>query len=93
MKNIVPPDARYEIRCPKLGHQISFSYCRVENQGLPCPKTIDCWHIHFRVRAYLKEELTLEEFNKAFVFRPKPKMMMLIDLIEQAKTAKEDNST
>jgi len=92
MKNIVPPDERYEIRCPKLGHQISFSYCRVENQGLPCPKTIECWHPHFRVRAYLKEELTLEEFNKAFVFRPKTKMMTLIDLIEQAKTAKEDNS-
>jgi hypothetical protein len=30
----IPPEDDYEIRCPRLGHQISFSYCRSENRGL-----------------------------------------------------------
>jgi hypothetical protein len=91
-KNTTPPDDRFEIRCRKLGHQIPFSYCRRENQGLPCVKTLDCWHIHFRVRTHLKNELTPEEWNRAFGAPPKPKMKTLLDLIEQAKAAKEEDS-
>ncbi len=87
-----PPDEGFEIRCRKLGHQIRFSYCRIENRGLPCPKTLDCWHIHFDVAAYLEEALTPEQWDKAFERPPKPKMMTLLELIEQAKAAKEEGS-
>ncbi len=87
-KYTAPPDTA-KIRCPRLGHQISFSYCRRENQGLPCFKTFDCWHSHFSVVKYLKNELTPEQWKTVFMNRPKQKVLSLLDLIEQAKASKK----
>jgi len=90
--NTAPPTDRFAIRCRKLGHQISFSYCRTENPGLPCGKVLDCWHLHFEVRHYLKKELPPEEWLKAFAAPPKQKLMTLLDRIDQAKAAKQKDS-
>jgi hypothetical protein len=73
------------IRCPRLGHQISFSYCRTENRGLPCFKTLDCWHTHFPVEELLRKALTPEQWKQAFESPPKTKVQSLLELIEQAK--------
>ncbi len=81
----IPPEDDYEIRCPRLGHQISFSYCRSENRGLPCFKTLDCWYDHFLVEEYFRKELTSEEWDKAFKRSGTTKMLSLLELIEQAK--------
>ncbi len=89
-RNQTPPDDDFKIRCPRLGHQIAFSYCRSENQGLPCFKTADCWFEYFAVESYLKAELTSEEWEKAFNTPVKPKVITLVDLIEQAKQRKTD---
>ena len=80
-----PPDDTFQIRCSKLGHQIPFSYCRKENFGLPCIKTLNCWFPHFKVEAYLREELSPEEFERAFEKNAKPKMQTLMELIDQAQ--------
>jgi len=85
----MPPDDEYTVRCPRLGHQISFSYCRSENRGIPCFKTLDCWFNHFQVEAFLRSELTTEEWEKAFSAPPKTKLLSLVELIEQAKKRKE----
>ena len=84
-KTSTPPDDDFEIRCRKLGHQIRFSYCRGENDGLPCFKTLDCWFEHFMVEEHLRQELTVEEWDKIFNRIPKKKMLSLLELIEQAK--------
>lgn len=81
----IPPGDDYEIRCPRLGHQISFSYCRSENRGLPCFKTLDCWYDHFLVEEYFRKELTPEEWDKAFKRSGTTKVLSLLELIEQAK--------
>ena len=73
------------IRCPKLGHQIAFSYCRTENRGLPCFKTLDCWHTRFPVEELLRKELSPEEWKQAFESPPKPKVQSLLEMIEEAK--------
>ncbi len=87
-KYTAPPDT-VKIRCPRLGHQISFSYCRRENQGLPCFKTLDCWHSRFPVAEYLRKELTPDQWKTVFMNRPKQKALSLLDLIEQAKASKK----
>ena len=69
-KKSTPPGDDYTIRCPRLGHQISFTYCRSENMGYPCFKTLDCWFQHFPVEEYLRKELTPDEWEKAFAGRP-----------------------
>ena len=83
-----PPEETFCIRCPRLGHQISFSYCRSENSGLPCFKTLDCWYSYFDVHTHLKDKLTKDEFQKTFLEKGKPKVASLSDLIEQAKARK-----
>ena len=87
-QNKTPPGDEFQIRCPRLGHQISFSYCRVENTGLPCFKTLDCWYHHFQVEEFLKKELSEEEWKNAFGNQGKPKVLSLLEMIEQAKKSK-----
>lgn len=84
-EKIVPPKDDHKIRCPRLGHQISFSYCRQERGELPCFKTLDCWFEHFDVDGFFRQELTEEQWERAFSRSSKTKMMSLLDLIEQAK--------
>lgn len=81
-----PPDKSVTIRCPRLGHQIHFDYCRKENMGAPCFKTLDCWYLRFDVVGHLKSEMAEEEFNAAFEKPAKPKVASLLDLIRQAQT-------
>jgi len=91
MKNkISPPEDTFQIRCPKLGHQIHFSYCRKENFGLPCPKTLNCWYSYFHVEQYLRNELSPEEWREAFENPGKPKVLSLMDLIDQAQKRKKE---
>lgn len=56
--------------------------------GLPCFKILDCWFVHFPVEEYLREELTQEEWERAFHKPVRPKVQSLMDLIEQAKKQK-----
>jgi len=86
----LPPDDTFQIRCSKLGHQIHFSYCRRENFGLPCVKILTCWHPYFRVEKYLRGELSGEEWKNAFEKPVQPKVLTLVELIEQARKRKED---
>ncbi len=90
-KEKTPPSEDYKIRCPRLGHMIYFAYCRVENKGLPCFKTLDCWFEHFMVEEHLRQELTVEEWEKIFNRDPKTKMLSLLELIEQAKERNKES--
>lgn len=83
-----PPDDSMQIRCSKLGHQIHYSYCRKENFGLPCPRIIICWHPYFSVEENLRHELNEKEWKKVFEEPPKPKVLSLVELIEQAQKRK-----
>ena len=75
----------YSIRCPRLGHAITFSYCRSESRGLPCFRTLDCWFQYFPVEAYLSERLTREEWAKVFERPGHTKVQSILELIEEAK--------
>ena len=91
-KNL-PPDDSFQIRCPKLGHQIHFSYCCKENFGLPCFKALQCWYPHFKVEVYLRQELSLEEWREAFEKPVKSKVQSLMELIEQAEKIKKEKDS
>ena len=89
--NITPPGNEKNIRCPRLGHQVVFSYCRSENMGSPCFKILDCWFQHFNVEEYLKELIGSKECE-ALSNRPGPKKVQsLVELIEQAKKHKKED--
>ena len=84
-KNITPPEDSFQIRCPRLGHQISFSYCMNENNGLPCHKSLDCWYKYFPVYEFFQRKLSQEDWKKVFFQPPKPKILNIFELIQKAK--------
>ncbi|RPJ16449.1 MAG: hypothetical protein EHM30_06370 [Desulfobacteraceae bacterium] len=74
------------IRCPRLGSDVGFGYCRASGDGQsPCFKVFDCWWETFDVAVYFKERLPGEEFEKLVHSKPKPKVLSLLELIEQAR--------
>jgi hypothetical protein len=77
-----------QIRCPRLGDEITLSYCLKESGDLPCSRIVYCWTSCFDIISFLKEFLKPEELNNFINSRPKDKVSSLIELIEKAK-AKE----
>jgi hypothetical protein len=80
-----PPYDEKQIRCPKLGHQVSFGYCSVEDLGEPCSRCIGCWAEHFDVESHFRGVLSSECFESRFGQPPKPKVVTLVELIERAQ--------
>ena len=79
------PYDQLEQRCPKLGGEVTFAYCRQEAGDLPCPRTIACWELYFPVETYLRARLTRQQWDRFFNQRPREKVDTLIELIEAAK--------
>jgi hypothetical protein len=84
------PYEEEEIRCPKLGHQVSFGYCRSERRDLPCQRAVTCWNGRFDVESLFRGVLTPEQFEETFHKPPAPKLVTLIELIERAKKVAEN---
>jgi hypothetical protein len=83
-----------DIRCPRLGSLVNFGYCRSCGDGdKPCFKVFDCWWERFDVVEYLKERLPEDEFMRLACLKPKPKIMSLLDLIEQARRNAADGKS
>ena len=42
-------------RCPRLGHEVRFAYCREPGEPTPCRRICDCWWETFDVVDFIKE--------------------------------------
>jgi hypothetical protein len=74
-----------ELRCPRLGGEVKFSYCVREGGDVPCPRTITCWQSFFPVATHLKNLLTEDAWERFSRHVPKDKVTTLIELIETAR--------
>ncbi len=75
-------------RCPRLGQEITFGYCRQEAGSKPCRLILNCWWERFDVRGFLQAHLSEEamaQVERASASSPLPKALSLVELIEQAK--------
>jgi hypothetical protein len=76
-----------EIYCRMLGHHVPFWYCRnVPGNDSMCPKIRDCWFMKIPVDEYI---LNFREEEAATKAPPPPKVLSLVELIEQAKARKQ----
>ena len=86
--------ARYDsetIRCKRLGHDVSFKYCRMLEGKTVCRSIRDCWWTRLPVDEVLHGLLTDEEFAALAAPRPKPpKLVDLIRLAQEAKKRREE---
>ena len=78
------------IRCPRVGGEVNFRFCRSENNMLPCRFIVGCWEMRLDVNQFLEEHFSKEELNRIFL-PPKPKIESLVELIERANKAKKED--
>ncbi|MBU2549779.1 MAG: hypothetical protein KKB20_15300 [Proteobacteria bacterium] len=66
MLDVKTPFDDLESRCPRLGGEVTFDYCRKLAGGLPCGRSLICWELLFPVQLYMARILTEEEWREAF---------------------------
>lgn len=76
------------IRCPRLGGEVTFSYCERESGDLPCRLVVRCWEAGFPVEEYLRKTLTPEVWQRFRNEVPKDWMTTLLDIVEATKRRK-----
>jgi hypothetical protein len=77
-------------RCPMLGHEVAFSYCRQPGSEIPCGRIFDCWWEKIDIKAFVANNYS-EEIRKAIMLPPKPKMLSLIEIIERASRRNQES--
>jgi len=87
MKSIDAHDDRQR-RCPQLGHDVPFSYCRAMAEGLPCRRIVDCWQGYFDIAAYIRDHYSPEQIQAIFT-PPQPKLTSILEMIERAKNVND----
>ena len=78
------------IRCPQLGGEVPFKYCRTLNEDLPCRKIIICWEFRLAIAQFLRDHYSLDQIQKALAPPTKTRMETILELIEKAKKIKEE---
>jgi hypothetical protein len=73
-----------ETRCPKLGHEIRFSYCRLEAGDLPCSRAIACWQSRIPVVDILQQSMSEEQWVRFRTTEPRDKLSTLLEHLAAA---------
>lgn len=73
------------VRCPRLGHEVEFAYCRKESGNDPCERIVSCWQYVFNVEDFLRLEMGPEAWEKFSKRTTRDKVSTLLELIEQAR--------
>ena len=76
------------MRCPRLGDEITFSYCLRESGAHPCSRIVSCWSVMFDVESFLHKNMTVQDWESFKNTQPKDKVTALIEIIEAAKRKK-----
>lgn len=85
MTDITENDHRSR-RCPMLGHDLRFSYCRHPGRELPCGRIGDCWWKTFDIESFVRAHYSDEQVRQILA-TPKPKILSLVELIQKAQQA------
>ena len=81
---------RLKMRCPRLGGEVSLSYCECEGGELPCWRIIQCWQAFLPIDKYLRWKLTPEQWDRCFNQAPKTKLTSLLELVEATKRSGQE---
>ncbi len=80
-------------RCPRLGHAVTFRYCRTQEGGRLCARILDCWWEVFDVRGFLQEhypEERVEELRR----RERPdKLASILEIVHRVQRTQSDDTS
>jgi hypothetical protein len=80
---------KLQCRCPRLGHEVAFSYCRQESGVMPCQRIIACWGVLIPVETWLKDEMPAEQWDLFCRQEPEDKLTTLVDLVGKARKVQD----
>jgi len=78
------------IRCPQLGGEVPFRYCRTLNEDLPCRRIMVCWEFRIEISKFLGEHYSIDQIQRALAPPTKTRIDTILELIEKAKKIKEE---
>ncbi len=78
------------IRCPQLGGEVPFRYCRTINEDLPCRKILVCWEFRIEISKFLNEHFTAEQIQCALAPPTKTRLDTILELVARAKKNGEE---
>ncbi len=78
------------IRCPRVGGEVNFRFCRFENNMLPCRWIVGCWEMRMDMNKFMTDHYSKEEMDRIFT-PPRPKIESLLNLVEKAKKVKQED--
>ena len=71
-----------EFYCPKLGHHLTFKYCRTENLGIPCSRIVRCCSGKIPVQNFLYTQYSDAEIKQIFQIKGS-KINAILDIIQK----------
>ncbi len=78
------------IRCPRLGGEVPFRYCRTINEDLPCRSLILCWEFRLETSRFLSEHYSIDQIQRVMSLPTQSRVETIVELIEKAKKIKEE---
>ncbi|MFB3885059.1 MAG: hypothetical protein ACE144_07505 [Thermodesulfobacteriota bacterium] len=81
---------QFIIRCPQLGGEVPFRYCRTVNEDLPCRRIILCWEFRLEIAKFLAEHYSADQIQHALSPPTQSRIETIVELIEKAKRIKEE---
>ncbi|MBW2058618.1 MAG: hypothetical protein JRH07_11625 [Deltaproteobacteria bacterium] len=78
------------IRCPRLGGEVTFKFCRTMNDHLPCGWIARCWRGQLDIEKFLADHYSPQELDRVFT-PPKSKLETLVELVEKAKKREKES--
>jgi len=76
------------IRCPQLGGEVPFRYCRTGNENLPCRRIMVCWEFRVEISRFLGEHYSVDKIQCALAPPTKTRLDTILEIIEKAKKTK-----
>lgn len=78
------------IRCPQLGGEVPFRYCRTVSEDLPCRRIMVCWEFRIEISKFLAEHYSVGQIQSTLTASNKTRLDTILELIEKAKKINEE---
>ena len=78
------------IRCPSLGGEVPFKYCRKLNEGSPCRRLPVCWAGKFDILEYIGRFYSQEEIERFFVHTGPGRLDQIFINLERVERMKKE---
>jgi len=78
-------DSRKHYRCPMLGGEVPFRYCRTVDEGNPCRRIETCWDGLMDIHGFLRTHYDLDELRENWDRPRKQKIVSILEILQNVQ--------